>query len=140
MRLPYQPKEATMTDRIEATWNVETELGEPPYSQRHSLRVLLGRAVSMIAPSLTRGQSMDEADRMLRTALSATGAAAWQPIETAPKDGSEILVARPGGEFQSGGVDKDRWQRRAWWKSAGDNQPTHWQPLPAPPITPEPQS
>jgi hypothetical protein len=112
MRLPYQPKEATMTDRIEATWNVETELGEPPYSQRHSLRVLLGRAVSMVAPSLTQGQSMDEADRMLRASLAAAdakdrriaeletqNAQAWTDIDTADKRIAELEAAlRPAAK------------------------------------------
>ena len=54
----------------------------------------------------------------------------WQPIETAPKDGTEILVW-DGNEHQI-----------LWWlDSVGwvgdddftDKLPTHWQPLPAPP-------
>jgi hypothetical protein len=64
---------------------------------------------------------------------------AWQPIETAPRDGSQIL-AWDGDELLI-----------AWWCDGGrwisDNlqqyhpgeyeNPTHWQPLPSPPpITP----
>ena len=60
---------------LELVGSVETEVGEYPYSNRHSLRVLLGRAVSMIAPSLTQGQSMDEADRMLSSTIAAVRAA-----------------------------------------------------------------
>lgn len=57
----------------------------------------------------------------------------WQPIETAPRDGTHFLTYRP-----------DRIQE-AWWKSdselggfgftyAGYSFPTHWMPLPKPPI------
>lgn len=65
----------------------------------------------------------------------------WQPIETAPKDGSAILI---GG---IGGVDRARWGWEApwidgWWTDGHrsdaegpDFTPTHWQPLPAPPST-----
>ena len=73
---------------------------------------------------------------------------AWQPIETAPKDGSEILLCRA--------IDADKKpmgdsfglfvQRAAWWASEGwivycsmiqeprcFFEPTHWMPIPAPP-------
>jgi hypothetical protein len=57
----------------------------------------------------------------------------WQPIETAPKDYSKILVCRqyPGGEQ----VGIDRWhvESKAWWMSTPYNQPILWMPLPEPP-------
>lgn len=63
----------------------------------------------------------------------------WQPIETAPKDGSQILLY--------GRVDSDRafrhigfWSER--WNDWLDmtmsfSVPTHWMPLPAPPESEE---
>jgi len=62
----------------------------------------------------------------------------WQPIETAPKDGTDILVAFPKNV---GWLQIVRW----WEKKTGFqwvdgytckriwNSPTHWQPLPPPP-------
>ena len=56
----------------------------------------------------------------------------WQPIETAPRDGTEILLWEDGyilgswveeyGYFAD--PDGHLWKNR---------QPTHWMPLPAPP-------
>lgn len=66
----------------------------------------------------------------------------WQPIETAPKDGTQVLLWRD--ETIVG-----RWQiddRRPYWTGGDiywrgvrwcrDHNPTHWQPLPEPPVTP----
>jgi hypothetical protein len=59
----------------------------------------------------------------------------WQPIETAPRDGTEIIVCRrfEGRKFM--GVVM--WDGRYWTIDYGfpfyfDN-PTHWMPLPEPP-------
>jgi hypothetical protein len=53
----------------------------------------------------------------------------WQPIETAPKDGTVIIVYAPGF-----------FQTAAWtgggWTNASDSwleDVTHWMPLPEPP-------
>lgn len=63
----------------------------------------------------------------------------WQPIETAPKDGTPILVACP---YSSGvAVENVRWidrpRARGWrfhnYGPALGVQPTHWMPLPEPP-------
>lgn len=63
----------------------------------------------------------------------------WQPIETAPKDGTIIL----GCGFGSKGyfVDDVRWIDGAFWAfdpyadshSLLSTQLTHWMPLPPPP-------
>ena len=71
----------------------------------------------------------------------------WKPIESAPKDGSWILL----GYFLEGGgggsPEVAHWhgQRLMWCSSsrllnsAGYYSPTHWMPLPAAPSTGEPQ-
>jgi hypothetical protein len=63
----------------------------------------------------------------------------WKPIETAPKDGTIILISpRPGLAKYLGTVRIGKWaERNGRWsfgEVAGRNvDPTHWQPLPEPP-------
>lgn len=75
-------------------------------------------------------------------ALNGTEATGWQPIETAPKDGSEVLVCKP---FMDGWAHyvvfwlRDKgwtvWSNAEGWELA---EPTHWMPLPAPPTPKSP--
>lgn len=80
----------------------------------------------------------------------------WRPIETAPKDGTEVLVAtvdwvataswdaehEPVSRDEDGNeLDYDQWTWEGAWLGDGLNSdespivydPTHWMPLPAPP-------
>jgi hypothetical protein len=60
----------------------------------------------------------------------------WQPIETAPKDGTRVLLYIDEDEGPCiGKWDIDFWQKPNWCMEAGDywSGATHWQPLPAPP-------
>lgn len=53
----------------------------------------------------------------------------WQPIETAPKDGTLVLVYEECNGIMLG-------YYRTEWREATEAmtiQPTHWQPLPEPP-------
>jgi hypothetical protein len=62
----------------------------------------------------------------------------WQPIETAPKDGTYILL------FIEDSVISARWRIADWdvavlsshgcgCCASGNSAPTHWMPLPEPP-------
>lgn len=59
----------------------------------------------------------------------------WQPIEMAPKDGTEVLVwdgsIRQISKFTVAGLDFDGhwWDAEGYWISGI----THWMPLPEPP-------
>jgi len=69
------------------------------------------------------------------TAYLAEAGDGWMPIETAPKDGTKILLW-PG--YLMGGDPMSGWWARlaGKWVSAGEPfevAPTHWRPLPAPP-------
>ena len=81
----------------------------------------------------------------------------WQPIETAPKDGTELLIWAKDvgvrvGYFGTEFNDAPEGSRpyAGWWSLAGEispafpawrdleevparNEPTHWLPLPEPP-------
>jgi hypothetical protein len=71
----------------------------------------------------------------------------WQPIETAPRDSTVVLVYRAdAGVFTAWftnpgfalGLPDDEWTEDEWWSTdgtdlQGDLMPTHWMPLPAPP-------
>lgn len=55
----------------------------------------------------------------------------WQPIETAPRDGTLVLV------YREGIIDMAVWSDHfACWITCASNQGekrTHWMPLPEPP-------
>lgn len=101
-------------------------------------------------PTKARGEVFkmrDEAFERLRTAIAAFEAASgggWRPIESAPKDGTEIDIwddvlkrRRPDCHWHCG-----KWLR--WASNSIDDEPrwipvpgaTHWQPLPPPPKDP----
>lgn len=64
--------------------------------------------------------------------------AGWQPIDTAPKDGSRFMAFERGDEAQFypcwWHIEVNDW---AGWQNVWDSEPepTHWMPLPSPPST-----
>ena len=72
----------------------------------------------------------------------ATAGAGWQPIETAPKEGTDILVTGCNGTSRVIPVhwvpafsEADYEIREGWYYgSIRIADPTHWQPLPTPPM------
>lgn len=102
------------------------------------------------AYAATRGLEYNELCRTVRDAIADGSRAAlsapqqpsiggWQPIETAPKDGSRVLLYHSGFKHPFYKRDLkarwwvDWWDERAWYQTAPDAQPTHWMPLPAAP-------
>lgn len=64
----------------------------------------------------------------------------WQPIETAPKDGSAILAWGAGLGHLIAAFDREYGWGYRWCMLDGQNYSfasslTHWLPLPAPPAT-----
>ena len=68
----------------------------------------------------------------------------WQPIETAPKDGTNILLVNRRGLMATGlwmaGIRGRGWFLRGGTKPDtffnDHHGPTHWMPLPPPPRSP----
>lgn len=60
----------------------------------------------------------------------------WKPIETAPRDGTRVLLATESGYIGLAGWNStDEIWRSSMYGYVRD--PKHWQPLPAPPVEPE---
>jgi hypothetical protein len=57
----------------------------------------------------------------------------WQPIETAPRDGTSVLIWN-GLDVFVGYLPGNRPKFVAFPDSAQISDPTHWQPLPKPPV------
>lgn len=74
------------------------------------------------------------------------GLGAWRPIETAPRDGTEVLVCRVYEHGHAEYAVAHNYGDGNGWRDMGDlgwagmihdedNQPSHWMPLPAPPVS-----
>jgi len=64
----------------------------------------------------------------------------WKPIESAPKDGSQVIVrfVTDGGDIEvKNAWFGDGWRRVCHWLNHyeyfGNGKVTHWMPLPEPP-------
>ena len=81
----------------------------------------------------------DSSDReweIWQAAMAHKEADAWQPINTAPRDGTTLLLRSAKGRIASGDFGQPiGWANPKCWIWPYLNQePTHWQPLPAAPL------
>lgn len=88
---------------------------------------------------------MDRGGWQARAAL-----ADWQPIETAPKDGTRILLIASGWS-NTNAAERGYWERQPYHKkpkpywqydrwnasTSREHPPTHWMPLPPAPLATE---
>lgn len=65
----------------------------------------------------------------------------WKPIDTAPKDGTVVLVYTKDGctQMHGGEIWPCKHFKGDWWVEAGGEcyttcTPSHWMPLPLPPL------
>jgi hypothetical protein len=92
----------------------------------------------MLDEALANNDDVSTEQMMVRAILAERNRDRWQDINTAPKDGSIILIC---GEAKNGFFVADA-KFSGWWMifSPEDDdytveldEPTHWQPLPSPP-------
>ena len=90
-------------------------------------------------------ERLRHAAALLRAAPAEREPDGWRPIETAPKDGTAIIVGAP---CAPSAVDVVQWCADCWfrgWLAGGHRsdcygpsfEPTHWMPLPDAPVQPE---
>lgn len=75
-------------------------------------------------------------------ALTAALAKMWRPIESAPKDGTAVLISDVSAEAFEPAVSRfrqEKWETSDWDEAsfvpARWMSPTHWMPMPSPPET-----
>lgn len=96
---------------------------------------------SACASSATASRSYaDQIESMLAAHVEVAEAAGWQPIETAPKDGTVVILFNPDWDSVVSGrwTYSHRHQRELWALSGDafiDPAPTHWMPVPPAPQT-----
>ena len=80
---------------------------------------------------------------MIRRLRAAEARTAWQPIETAPRDGQRVTLyvvsphwKRPELGLWHRGPEGTGWHQDAERSKLTRGTPTHWQPLPAAPEAP----
>ena len=87
---------------------------------------------------MTTHPTTEDAERLIAAAPCPSG---WRPIETAPKDGTWVLLCKQMGQHYE--IGNGRWGQETcpllglmvgWSTYCLMTQPTHWQPLPAAPI------
>ena len=142
----YAPTDDTVTlRRLRECWNAAVEYGRgsPVRSTEVTDAMALAFHSALTDGSIGQGE-IDELKVGLRAALAAAPTQpvqddrkeGWQPIETAPKDGTRIAVCGAAGNVWF----DVRWEKRSragerWTSFLGPVQfdPTHWMPLPKAP-------
>lgn len=103
-------------------------------------KTLADKAVSDRAAAILRGRLSSNLNVILAALERCGELKVWQPIESAPKDGTSFLACSDGWitvGFWHGG--RARWTINAYtYPNYGpDDQPTHWMPLPTPARRPD---
>jgi len=57
----------------------------------------------------------------------------WQPIETAPRDGTQVILFDQDGDILTGNYVAPYWWIDQFMPPMMDGDPLYWMPLPEPP-------
>lgn len=140
-----EPDDKALTQALEerdaASDYIDALLDEVLGADRHEWTSAYGHADAM-AEVRERMSSLlqpmvDKAWSRFEAAVQAPAVQAWQPIETAPQDGTVVLAMLPDSDVPQ----TVRWSLKdgCWsvafddWHLRGRDTPTHWMPLPAAP-------
>ena len=109
------------------------------YRALHPAREVVSVQTPNVTPQTVQYDCSSDGNRFFHTEIVETGKNDWRPIETAPQDGSKVLVTGIGdfGWFMTDA----KWLHGAWHIFHPDEDdytveifnPTHWMPLPPPP-------
>lgn len=97
--------------------------------------VLTPEQIDQIGRSMQPWQRMAEYARVIeRAAIEAYQRQQWRPIETAPKDGTAVLVLLPKSDIAYAARFMDCW-RMTWdhHRLVGGDAPRFWMPIPPAP-------
>lgn len=107
------------------------------------IEIALGENEILMQRNATNHEHAQIALAIARKAIEAEMRGEWLPIETAPKDGTVVLVYAENRNvttkhyylawFDARTANK---HRPAWYSGSWAVQATHWQPLPLPPKEP----
>ena len=107
-------------------WSKRSDMAHP------SDAMLINKHIRELRAALSTHADTSELDRLVADA----GRAKWQPIETAPKDGTEFLGYRNGRIANAYRVQRDDCEMWSFGSQSGsvkyfpNVKPTHWMPLP----------
>jgi hypothetical protein len=54
----------------------------------------------------------------------------WQPIETAPRDGTQVMLCDHDGDIYTGNYEAPYWWIDQWMPPMMDRDPPYWMPFP----------
>lgn len=131
-----------MADSQERTWKEQAEAliakwraEEADYKQNAANHAPLGGSlyVSNQSKWALSQRHADELSALL--ASPCQQGQGWQPMETAPKDdGRDVIIADADGLVGHGFFDRSN-QVWRWLDDDPIDRPTHWQPMPLPPVS-----
>jgi hypothetical protein len=134
-----------MTDIVERLRVHPSDNGGPSWSEMLLERADAASEIERLraggcARDQTTTQFCAEAAAMSKEIERLRAASQWQPIKTAPKDGTQIIVIDATNDQQWVAFwSTSAWVGGAWipYENRSDTisiSATHWQPLPSPPI------
>lgn len=125
-RIAAQDKETAI-----AAWNRRTSSPQVGDAEREEL----AREVDSWAGRAAFGRKVAAKRRRIAALLRAPAPQpqddGWRDISAAPKDGRRVMVCN---DESPDDMDTASWFEDGWYSADGLQHPTHWRPLPAPPV------